>query len=373
MAAICRRMGAPEPGAASRWCVLDAGTWRLRWERHTEVSTWTFTRPIDDGHVPPVPETALDLVPQDWLAALPGDVLVAAHVALLRARPGSFAIAPEDEIAASVAGGAAQIFSDFRAGPDAFTRFLIVQPQPDAALAGRLMQQVMEIESYRLLALLAFPLAGEAGAVLSRLEVRSADAAKQVTAGGGIEADRKLLEELATLAGEAQALTGRTGYRFAAARAYYGLVEERIRQLREERIGGKPMIAEFMERRLAPAMRTCAAVSERQQAVIAHIARTSQLLSTRVEVAAEATNASLLASMDRRAKLQLRLQQTVEGLSVAAISYYAVGLLSFVFKAAEHEAPGFDATLATGISAPIVILAIWLALRRMRRSVMEDE
>ncbi len=260
--------------------------------------------------------------------------------------------AKAETIAAGIAGGAAEVFTDFRPGPDGFTRFVVVQPGEDEALGGRIVQQLFEIEQYRLLALLAFPLAGEAGAALSRLEDEAAAAAREVTATGGAEADRKLLDRLAGLAGEAQALAGRAGFRFRAARAYHGIVQERVGQLRESRLEGQPTIGEFMERRLAPAMRTCAAVAERLQAVIEHIARTSQLLQTRVEVAAEQTNAGLLASMDRRAKMQLRLQQAVEGLSVAAISYYAVGLLGYVFKAIENADGRFDATLATGRLRP---------------------
>lgn len=366
MVGLCRRLGAPEPSAGARWCVLNAGAWNLRWERHTEVSTWTFYRPIGEDHVPGLEETALDLVPQDWLASLPGDVLVAAHVTLLRQRPANLPVVAEDEIGALVADGAADVVTDFRAGRDLFTRFLVVQPKADARLAGRIVLQLFEIESYRLLALLAFPLAGEAGAMLSRLESEAAAAALQVREEGGIEADRALLARLAALAAEAQALAGRLSFRFGAARAYHGLVLERIQQLRETRVEGRQTIAEFMERRLAPAMRTCAAVTERLNAVVDHIARTSQLLNTRVEVAAEVTNQNLLASMDRRATLQLRLQQAVEGFSVVAISYYLVGLLGYVLALLAAHVPGLDKTLWLGLAAPVILVVVFVALRALR-------
>jgi uncharacterized membrane-anchored protein len=366
MVALCRRMAVPEPAQGARWSVLDAGAWRLRWERHTEVSTWNFYRPIAEGHQPTIDETALDLVPKDWLAALPGDVLAAVHVSLLRTRPKDLQIYSDEQVAVSVADGAAQVFTDFRPGPDDFTRVVVVQPEANPALAGRIVLQLFEIESYRLLALLAFPLAGEAANALVHLERQAAAAARDVETEGDIDADRKLLNRLAALAGQAQALAGKTSFRFAAARAYHGLVLERIQQLRETRLEGHPTIAEFMERRLAPAMRTCAAVTERQQAVIDHIARTSQLLSTRVDVAAETTNANVLASMDRRATLQLRLQQTVEGLSVAAISYYAVGLINYVFTAM----PGINAKIATGVATPFIVAAVWYVLYRVRKHAL---
>jgi uncharacterized membrane-anchored protein len=372
MVALCRRLGTPEPGPGARWSVIDAGSWHLRWERHTEMSTWTFYRTIPEDHAPAPGEAAHDLAPKDWLMAIPGDVLVACHVILTRAKSAAV-IAAEDEVAADVADGLANVFTDFRPGPDGFTRIHVVQPAADAAVAGRIVQQVFEVETYRLLALCAFPLATAATGALDRLETEAAAAALEVGGVGGMAADRALLYRLAGLASEAQALEGRTSFRFSAARAYQGLVEERIRQLRERRIDARPTIAEFMERRLAPAMRTCVAVAERQQRVVQHIARTTQLLSTRVNVAAEATNASLLASMDRRARLQLRLQQTVEGLSVVAISYYLIGIAGYVFKAAKSVWHDLNPEIATGLAAPAAVLVVWLGLRRMRRHLLRDE
>jgi uncharacterized membrane-anchored protein len=373
MGELCRRLGAPEPGPDTRWCSVHAGAWKLRWERHTEASTWTFYRPLADNVIPAVDETALDLAPRDWLAGIPGQVLVGSHITMLRKRSLRISVSGEEEIAVHVADGAAQVFTDFRPGPDLFTRIELIQPKPDAAIAGRTVQRLFEIETYRLMALLAFPLTEPAGKLLSRLEEEAAAAAQEVGEAGGVDADRALLNRLAGLAGEAQALLGRTSFRFSAASAYYGLVRERTEQLRETRLEGRTTIAEFMERRLAPAMRTCTAVAERLQGVVAHIATTSQLLNTRVDVAAEVTNGRLLSSMDRRARLQLRLQQTVEGLSVAAISYYALGLLNYVFKAADVFWKHFDPAFATGLCAPLVVATVWRSLHRIRtRMISED-
>jgi uncharacterized membrane-anchored protein len=371
VAKLCRKLGVAEPGPQARWCVIDAGAWKLRWERHTEVSTWTVFRPHPDGDKTNFAETALDLAPQDWLAGLPGEVLAAAHVALVRKAPATMIFAEEDTIASDVAMGAIQAYTDFRAGPDGFTRFIVVQSEPAAVLAGRVLQQLFEIETYRMLALLAFPEATACANYLSKLERDAADAAFQVAEEGGVEADRDLLARLSALAGEAESLAGGCAFRFSASRAYHGLVRERIRQLNERPLGNRPTIGDFMERRLAPAMRTVEATAERQREVIARIARTAQMLSTRVDVAAEATTAGLLASMDRRAQVQLRVQETVEGLSAAAISYYALGLLHFVIEAAGQLAPGLNPTLATGLAAPFVVYAVWVFLRRMRLQILK--
>lgn len=372
MAALCRKLGIPEPGPDARWCIVDGGTWRLRWERHTEVSTWTVFRPAPDAEAGAFTGTALDAPPQDWLAALPGEVLSATHVALVAAPPCSGVFAEADLVASEVAGGAVQVFTDFRPGPDGFTRFVVVQEAGGAVLAGRIVQQLFEIETYRLLALLAFPVATASAAEIAGMEAEAAEAAAQVAEAGGVAADRELLARLAALAGRAEAVAAGTGFRFAASRAYHGLVQERIAQLNERPLGGRPAIRDFMERRLAPAMRTALAVAERQRDVIARIARTTQMLAARVEVAAEATNASLLASMDRRAQLQLRLQETVEGLSAAAISYYALALLKIVVEGVAELRPDIDPTLTTGAAAPAVVLLVWLFLRRIRAGIMQD-
>jgi uncharacterized membrane-anchored protein len=366
MADLCRKVGAAEPGPAARWCVLDGGRWTLRWERHTEVSTWTVFRPVTAAEAASLSTTALDIIPQEWLARLPGEVFAAAHVSIVDRLP-ALPFVEAEVIASTVASGEIDVFTDFRPGPDAFTRFVVVQRGDTAAAAGRILQQIFEIETYRLLALLAFPLAGAVSEQLARLEADAANAAMHVAEEGGVEADRTLLARLAALAGEAETQVGATSFRFGAARAYHGLVEERIAQLHERAIPGRPTIGEFMERRLAPAMRTCNAVAQRQRDVIERIARTTQMLSTRVGVASEAANVSLLASMDERALQQLRLQQTVEGLSVAAIAYYMLGLFKFVAEAAHELIPGLNVTLATGLAAPVAIYGVWRLLQYLRK------
>ncbi len=372
MAALCRKLGAAEPGPDARWCILDAGAWRLRWERHTEISTWTVFRPASGDDAAAFTATALDLAPQEWLASLPGEVLAAAHVALVETAPDATLFSEADLIAAEVAGGAARLFTDFRPGPDGFTRFVLLQASGGPVLAGRILQQLFEIETYRLLALLAFPVATAGAATIAQMEAEAADAALKVAQKGDVEADRELLARLAALAGQAEASAASTGFRFAASRAYHGLVQERIGQLNERPLDGRPGVREFMERRLAPAMRTIGAAGERQRDVIARIARTTQMLAVRVEVAAEATNASLLKSMDRRAQLQLRLQETVEGLSAAAISYYALALLKIAIEGLAKMRPRIDPTLTTGALAPVVVLLVWLFLRRLRARIMHD-
>ncbi len=369
MATLCERYGAQLPEKGTRWWALEGPGWSLRWERHTEFSSWTlFCLPATAAD----PRDPLERLPDDWLATFPSDVLVATMLELRRDDHGT---APSPlasdgvQIGAIVLEGAARVFTDFRADDSGMTRFRVMLRSRDAALAGRLALILLEIETYRLMALLAFPLAGEATVQLRAIEAEAGVLASRLAAEEGVEADRTLLSRLITLSGEAEGLSARTTFRFGGANAYHDLVRDRVTSLREEKIAGVQTIAEFMERRLAPAMRTCNSVAERERAVIARIARAGAMLDTRIKVADEATSAELLSSMNARADASLRLQRTVEGLSVAAISYYSLMLLSYPVKALEHELQNFDATRALGILAPVIALLVWLSLRAIRRRI----
>ena len=102
----------------------------------------------------------------------------------------------------------------------------------------------------------------------------------------------------------------------------------------ERKVEGLPTWSSFLARRMAPAMRTCATTEERQTNLSEKLARAANLLRTRVDVELERQNRDLLKSMNERTRLQLRLQTTVEGLSVAAVSYYVVGLFGYLVKGA---------------------------------------
>ena len=312
----------------------------------------------------------VDGPPNGWLANLPGEILVRTTADLKRdaqTEPTPAPLLGTSMIGSVVLGGAASIYTDFKPDERGVTRFLVLVRSLDRVLAGRLTLMLLEIETYRLMALLAFPLAGTAGGKVGAYERETGELAAKLAEESGVDADRALLGRLIALSGEAEALNTQTSYRFRAAAAYYEIVRDRIATLREEHVPGMQTIGEFMDRRLAPAMRTCDAVAEREAAVIDRIARAGQMLRTRIEIEAEATSAALLKSMDNRAQTQIRLQRTVEGLSVAAISYYAISLLGYPIKALEHADPRVDAAYATGLIAPVVVVLVYLALRRLRR------
>jgi uncharacterized membrane-anchored protein len=183
----------------------------------------------------------------------------------------------------------------------------------------------------------------------------------------GIAKEQTLLEQITSLAARLEQLAVDNGYRFSASQAYFKLVHSRIDELRERRIEGVPTIAEFMQRRLTPAMNTCSATARRQEVLGERLANTNSLLRTRVGIRQEQQNNKILQSMNTRAAQQLRLQQAVEGISVVAISYYLAGLVGYTGKALKASGMRIDTDLVTGISVPILALVVWVGLNRLRK------
>lgn len=373
---LCRRYGVTPPQAGINHFSQDCGPFRAKWERHTEFATYTF---FEHAAAEPFAEPVVEHVARDWLEALPGELLVAVHVVLLprdAPRPDAAALSrhfvADSLVGSRVAGGAATVYTDYRIHADGFGRILIHDHGLGDRQAGRLVQRLVEIETYRMMALLALPLARRAAPEIARIERELGTAMDAMAAAAGGGDDRALLDRLMRLAADIESLSAASSYRFGAARAYHALIERRIDELREERIEGQQTIAEFMDRRLRPAMHTCQSVAERQESLSQRVARASQLLRTRVDVALEGQNRDLLQSMDRRARLQLLLQETVEGLSVVAITYYVLGLLSYAAKAAKPLHLPFDVEGVPGLALPVALALVWWGVHRVRRRLLRD-
>lgn len=362
------KVAPPQPGA--NHYSADFGQFRLKWERHTEFVRYKFIVPGADYDSFAKP--AIDAVPQDWVASLPGQTIVAAHAALLQ---GASTLDYQEIsaryfkgsviIGSTIAGGAGSAFTDFRIHDDGFSRWLIHDVSMTQRQAGRLVQRLMEIDTYRMMALLAFPVARELAPFLSNCE-RELSLITTTMASEENADEPALLDRLTKLEAAIESRHAENYNRFSAAAAYYDLVQRRTEELREERIEGLQTFQEFIERRLAPAMNTVQSAAARQQALSERVARATQLLSTRVDITRERQNQAVLTSMNRRAKLQLRLQQTVEGLSIAAITYYIVGLVGYAAKGLKAANVSIDPDVAMGVSIPIVALCVALGLRRVR-------
>jgi uncharacterized membrane-anchored protein len=372
-ARLCARFGVDVSQVYANHWMGKLGALKLKWERHAEFCTFTFI--LDGNFDDPFAVPAIGLVPEEWIADLDREVLVATHLGIEKGQPTEriASVATRfggNPVAGSrLVGGGAEAWSDFRRHDDGFGRILLRDIDLREQQAGRLAQRLLEIETYRMMALLALPMARVTSPRLSAVGSELAGIIESMSRTEGLEQDRTLLKRLTALAAEGEAHAAASDYRFGAARAYYALVNNRIAELRETRIEGVPTIGEFMDRRLAPAMQTCETVAARQERFSERVSRASQLLRTRVDIALESQTRDLLRSMDQRAHLQLRLQQTVEGLSVVAISYYLVGLLVYGFKALNHAGVGVPVDLATGISIPVVLIVIWFVIRRIKLKI----
>jgi uncharacterized membrane-anchored protein len=370
---LCAQYGiAPPPPEAAHFSA-PIGNARLKWERHGEFSAITVLVP---GLSPaPFRDPAINVLPHGWLASLPGRTMVAAHAKLIRAPEGALSDALLAEhfagnivVGAEVGEGAGLAYTDFRIHADGFSRFLVCTRSFTPRQAGRMLQRLFEIEAYRMMALLALPLARRLSPRASAIEQALGQLTDRLAAEG--TDDEALLHELTRLSAEVERERATGQFRFAACTAYSSLVATRVAELRERRLPGMQPIDEFMARRLNPAIATCDSVARRLRDLSERVARVSALLTTRIEIARERQNQELLASMDRRARLQLRLQQTVEGLSVAAITYYAAGLVGYLAKAAKAGGMHIDPDLTVGIAIPVVAIVVLFGLRRVHRSLL---
>lgn len=386
--ALCEYFAVAPPALDAKYFYVDLGAFRLKWECHTEFASYTFAQ---HNRAAGSLEQALQQmpirhIPESWLARLQGQILVAAHV-ILDARE----IAANDwetelqhlfkgnTLAACKTMQGGEFWSDFVVHADGFSRFVIRDVEMRAQQAGRLTQRILEIETYRMMALLGLPIAQKTMPQLnaienSLVELASAMVESDHANDGHLsdhegDSERHLLEKITHLAARIEKLSLENNYRFSASKAYFSLVLARIEELREERLQGLPMVAEFMDRRLRPAMNTCDAVANRQEALARRIAHSNDLLRTRVGIVQEMQNRQILQSMNARAAQQLHLQQAVEGLSVAAISYYVIGLFGYVAKAAKEVGWLAHTESAVGIMVPVVLGSVWWGLRRMHQTI----
>ena len=351
---------------AAKYAVLMAGDVTLTWEKHTEFATYTLIRsgPFDEPFDPGWFEPHLGSVTAD----MPGEVVRATQIAVAaRGAPDPTPaqrdawFAPEATVLCDVADGTARVLSDFRIHPDGYGRLLVLDRDLAGDEAAQLVLRLQELGNYRNMALLGLPLAQQLTPEVTSLEGRLAELTHGVSE--RTSEDDKLLDELTYLSAELARLDAQTRYRMSATRAYAQLSSDRLASLHIAAVRGHQTLADFTERRLTPAVRTCNSFTTRLADLSQRAAWTSELLRTRIDIALAKQNRDLLSSMDRRTHLQLRLQQAVEGLSVVAISYYLVALIDHVLQAV----PGIRHDLALALVVPLVLLGVTLTLIQLRR------
>ncbi|MEM6636170.1 MAG: DUF3422 domain-containing protein [Pseudomonadota bacterium] len=370
--ALLDRYGAPHPQPGATHYFGEIGKHRLKWESHTEFVTYTvFADGVADK---PYDAETFAMFPDEWLAAAPGVRMTSALIRVEEQAPGQEIatclekwLVPESTAVSEIIDGNAIIAGDFRIDVAGHMRFAVfTKPGIGERRTGRIVQRLCEIETYKSMSMLGLQRARDIQRRITPLEQNLTAAVREMTA--QTERPGETLERLLSIAAELENMLAQSSFRFGATGAYGALVAQRIEALREERHQGRQTFTEFMNRRYEPAMRTVQA-AETQLATLAQRAmRAADLLRTRVDVDRSAENQKLLESMNRRADLQLRLQRTVEGLSVVAISYYAVNLATYVLGPVGQEI-GVSRLVMTALITPLVIMGVWAVVRRIRKVV----
>jgi uncharacterized membrane-anchored protein len=396
LSTLCLSAGAAAPAAGVRHHVLHAPTYSLKYERHGEFVSWQVSRPTDElaedaddaqWRSALLESSGLIDLPDAFIARLGGEgggqVIAATHVVMVRAKGADEFLPRALRMVAAQAGpiggddsapvmGAfvgdehrGAVLTHLKLGIDGFTRFILLDFKLPADQAAREAQRLCEIEAYRMLAMLGFPVAQREGSQLRTLEDALLEAVDHLAKAAEPD-EAQTFETLTRLAAEVEHGTARTRYRFSATRAYQRIVEQRLADLREQRIVGVQTLSGFMRRRFAPAMALCDTTDARLHDIAERINRAVSLAQVRVETRREQGNQELLRALAHRQQLQLRLQQTVEGLSVFAISYYALGLVGYLAKAAKSlswlDGINLQPDAVVGIAlVPVVATVAWFA------------
>ncbi|MCY0095664.1 DUF3422 family protein [Hoeflea ulvae] len=365
LAELARARGVAVPGRDTAHFSMGWGQGTLRWERHTEFSTYFWDAPAPDRF-----GDSIDTHPFGDQFAAPGSMIsgirleVRADSAETQAAMDRFD--PTSLCLSEVKGGQAMIATDFRQDGDGLTRILVIDKGMTDAGRGAVVQRLLDIETYRTLATMGLSLARSLSPEMRRIEDSLTKITQAMKTGARDNAD-SLLSDITGLAAELEASAALSLYRFGASRAYYNIVRERIAALDEIQQPGFETIGAFLEKRLAPAMRTCQSIEERQANLSRKLSRATTLLRSWIDVALAQQNSALLSSMNRRVKLQLRMQQTVEGLSVAAISYYIVGLFGYLAKPLDGFGLPIKSGLASALFVPVAIGFTWMVVRSIRK------
>jgi uncharacterized membrane-anchored protein len=367
---------------------LQCGDYKVIWERHTEFTRYTISQPLPVhaqwGSTLPALTPYVATGP-DWLRGIPGKTITAIHLAMLNEGmddPDAFFKARqwlgEGTVIGSKMGRTANnashsyLMTHLRIGADGFERILVLAaPDTSENRSGRIAQRLLELETYRMMSLLSLPLAKSMSGKLTQSELQLVDINDRLEK--KLAQDQQLLDDLAALAAQVESTTAENSYRFSASRAYDAIVQQRISEMREQPLSGMQTVGEFMQRRLAPAMATVNATSARLSALAERVARANDLLRTRVDIATESHNQLLLERLTKGQATQLRLQTTVEGLSIAAISYYVVSLTLYLGKAIQAAGiVNLSPEMLAGFSTPLVLFLCWRMVQKIHRSLNDE-
>ncbi len=344
---------------------LSLGEVTLRWERHSEFSTYSFIKTgYNSGF-----EDPLSFLPSlDWFTPLPGQLFRVVQLQVLtgaQLQNAQNLFAAEHCMSSLLADGKARVWTDFRKHPEGAGRMVLGDHGLSPSALARLVQQLFDLGNYRKLSLLGWPISRQALSQLHLLEQQLSDITQRIEQQQG--SDEQLLREISQLSAQTEHLIANNSARLDASAAYYQLTLDRLKALREQQVDGMMTLQDFSERRLTPAFRTAQSVQSRQRSLSNRLGRSTELLRTRINLQLERQNTDLLASMDKRVRLQLSLQRAVERVSVVAISYYAIALVDKALASLHYWWPALPLQTCRALSLPLVVLGVSLLLYRLHR------
>lgn len=363
LSAWCARAGhEPLEDAARRFAFL-AGSRRVIWELHNEFVTVTWAAAAADGEPWPA-DIGMEAIAED------SGVILAVRVDLQDAgQIGEAALAGFDEVShcySRIDDEKAEISTDFVVDADGFTRYEIAAARCGPVRNGTIVRRVLEIETYRTLALLGLPLARSVTPMIGELEAQLAALMTKIGDAASMDDNRAALDMLHALQVRAGQIGELTRYRFAASHAYGEILWRRLSRLDETAVGEYSTLHRYLAHRIEPALATCLAIEKRQSALTEKLSQTTALLNARIGLDLQRQNQSLLNTISKTSLGQYRLQRTVEGLSVIAITYYSLAIIADMLRFFEGIWR-FDEARVVALLAPFVLLGAWLGIRHIRK------
>lgn len=334
------------------------------WEMHNEFATLTWQSSLATANTWPEGiglelHSGVALVSATRIDVLDDDAVDPARLAQL---------AENSLCHSAIYGGQARIATDFVADADRFVSFVVAARGCGAQRRGVIVRRLLEIETYRCFALLGLPVARHVGGRVQGYEQGLATIMAEIGEGSTPVAHQTSLKALHTLSVEVGRTIEETSFRFAATQAYGEIIAERLGRLGESPIGESTTFQRYLDNRVQPALATCRAMEKRLADLGTKVQRSIELLNATITVSIQTQNQEVLDTILRTAQSQYRLQETVEGLSIIAISYYTLGILGYIAEGL-HEVLPIDKAMLLTLLAPVVVLVAFVGIRRLRRTI----
>lgn len=373
---LCEEHGLAPPEVKASDVRIELHDFSLQWESHVEFYSITITRHGQQNKLFSRP--AIDALDKDFLSRCTGEIVAAFHLAvtnddtLVEGEPLKMSFGGAPVAVSETMQRNARFYTAFRLHKDGFGRFIILNQGMNDEQMGRLARRLIDMETYRLFAMLAFPLAKQIAPQLIDMDKQLASLLGSLSNIDFAAEERDLLSQISQMESRLETWRSETNRSFSGARAYHEMIQNRLERIAENKVTGNATLSEFMCRRLDPALRTCAAVHSSMEDLSQRIKTASELLRTRISLNQQEQNRLLLTAMNRRSRLQFRLQETVEGLSVVAISYYLVGLFKYLFEGLPLRSLGLDKGLLVSVSIPVVIVFVILLTRKIKARIIKE-